>query len=339
MTAGLVAHFYRMELPLQALAAQEETEEDFEVTFADAGDDGHPHTVTLDTLRGYDVVVAQRWNKHTGLEVWRRAAQWAKLVYELDDDVFNVTAENWQAYKLYGRPDIRDAIAHSLECADLVTVSTEPLAGVMREYNGNVAVCPNCIPGWVLGLPREQRPRPRIGWAGGASHGVDIGIAAEPVRRFLRRFPGWDFQLNGTDYRPTFRAPADRMHYVKWVQVNKDACGYYSGLDFDIGLAPVWPTTFSRAKSPVKILEYAARGIPAVATDCEAYRDVIQHGVNGFLVRDNNPHLWLSYMSGLASDDALRAKMGEAARDMARRHLIEDGWTAWADAYRGLFRA
>ena len=42
-------------------------------------------------------------------------------------------------------------------------------------------------------------------------------------------------------------------------------------------------------------------------------------------------------MSELAADDGLRAKMGEAARDMARRWLIEDRWTQWLDAYRGLF--
>lgn len=45
---------------------------------------------------------------------------------------------------------------------------------------------------------------------------------------------------------------------------------------------------------------------------------------------------WLRYLSLLAADDELRAKMGEAAREMARRHLIEDGWRAWAEAYRGL---
>ena len=78
-----------------------------------------------------------------------------------------------------------------------------------------------------------------------------------------------------------------------------------------------------------------ARGIPAIASDCEAYRDVIDHGVNGFLVKYD--HEWLSYMSELARDDGLRAKMGEAARAMAARHTIEEHWTRWAGAYRGLF--
>jgi len=235
-----------MELPLGELGKHD----GYDVTFADAGDQatGTPR-VTLRDLQGYDVITAQRWNRHEGLEVWRRArGPFSRLVFELDDDVFSITPENWQAYQLYGRPDIRDAVSHAVETADLVTVSTEPLAQVMREYNGNVTVLGNCVPGWVLDLPRPQRDRPRIGWGGGASHGVDIGIIAGPARRFLKRFPGWDIQLNGTDYRPTIKAPRDRMFYAPWAQVNTDPEGFYGAIDFDIGLCPLWPTTFSRSK-------------------------------------------------------------------------------------------
>jgi glycosyltransferase involved in cell wall biosynthesis len=323
-----------MDMPLHEL---ERRGAGIEVTYADAGDrDGSP-SVTYPMLQGHDVIVAQRWNTHKGLGVWRRArSPYSRLVYELDDDVLHITPDNWGAYHLYGKPEVRDAVIHGAETADLITVSTEPLAQVMREYNGNVAVLPNAIPGWVLALPRVQRGRPRIGWTGGASHGVDIGLVADPVRRFLKRFGGWDLHLGGTDYRPTFQAPAGRVHYEKWVQVNEDPEGFYSSIDFDIGLCPVWPTTFSDSKSAVKAIEYGARGIPAICSDVPAYRPVIEHGVNGFLVKHD--HEWLKYASELAGDEGLRAKMGEAARDMARRHLIEDRWTDWEAAYRGLFR-
>lgn len=333
---GSGCSYYRVESPLGELAKHD----GYEVTFADAGDDGHPPMITLPMLQGHDVVVAQRWNTHKGLGVWRRASLHAKLVYELDDDIFAITAENWQAFHLYGKPDVRDAIEHSLACADLVTVSTEPLAAVMREFNDNVAVLPNCIPRLACELPRESRDRLRIGWAGGASHGVDIGIVANPVHRFLKRFGSWDLQLNGTDYRQTFAdagVPGDRMHFTRWTQINHDPARYYVGLDYDIGLAPIWRTTFTDSKSGLRALEHGARGIPTIASDVPAYQAVIEHGVNGFLVR--HEHEWLKYLSILAGDDALREKMGIAAQDMARRHLIEDHWTRWRDAYAGLFRS
>jgi glycosyltransferase involved in cell wall biosynthesis len=326
--------WYRMKVPLDAMARYG----GYDVTFADAGDDGHPVSVTLDSLRGYDVVTGQRWNKHGGLPVWRGAAAWAKLVYELDDDIWNITPENWAAYNLYSRPDIRDAVEHAAETADLVTVSTEPLAEVMRQFSGNVVVTPNCVPDWVLKLNPRRPPgmrQLRVGWMGGASHGVDIGQVASPVRRFLKRFPGWAMQLNATDYRDTIKAPAGRVRFVPWVPVYEQPEKFYASIDFDIGLCPLWPTVFASAKSGIKAVEYAARGIPVIATDCPAYRGVITHGVDGFLVRRD--HEWLSYMSELAADDALRAKMGGAARAMAARHVISQGWTAWRDAYGALF--
>lgn len=331
---GSGCSWYRMEMPLGELDC---SDDEFDVTFADAGDSASDRpSITADMLRGYDIIVGQRWNKHDGMGVWRGArTPFSRLVFETDDDVFSITAENWNAYRHYNRPDIRDAVEHMAATADLVTVTTEPLAEVMREYNPNVAVLPNCIPGWVCTLPREPRDRPRVGWMGGGSHGIDVGIVAGPVRRFLKRFPGWDLQVNATDYRPTFRAPEDRAFFTRWIQVNQHPQEFYSSIDFDIGLCPLWPTTFAASKSGLKAIEYGARGIPVIATDCPAYRSVITHGVDGFLVKHD--HEWLKYMSELAGDDGLRAKMGAAARDMARRHLIEDHWTAWRDAYAGLF--
>jgi hypothetical protein len=87
--------------------------------------------------------------------------------------------------------------------------------------------------------------------------------------------------------------------------------------------------------SAIKVIEYGARGIPVVASDCPAYREVIDHGVNGFLVRYD--HEWLRYLSELASDDALREKTGAAAAAMAAMHLIDDHWLRWKNAYEGLF--
>jgi hypothetical protein len=333
MTAAPAAAFYRMKLPLEELAKRD----GFEVTFADAGDDGHPPRITLADLAGYDVIVAQRWNKHTGLGVWRRArTPYSRLVFDLDDDLWNITPENWAAYQLYGRPEIRDAVEHSAEVSDLVTVSTPPLAGMLRQFNPAVTVLPNCVPDWALELPRMRRDRPRVGWGGGAGHGIDLSeLAVSPVRRFLRRFPGWDLQLNGWDCRDTFQAPAGRVFHAPWVPVWKQPREFYAAIDFDIGIAPLYPTAFARSKSAIKVIEYGARGIPSVASDIEPYRDVITHGTDGFLVKRD--HEWLAYLSLLASDDALREKMGAAAREMAARHVISTGADAWAGAYAGLF--
>ena len=308
-----------------------------DVTYLSVNDDDRA-TVTSSDLVGYDVVVGQRLNVFKGMEAWRRArGPFTRLVYDTDDDVFSVNQANWAAYHLYGQPEIQDAVTHMAQVSDLITVTTGHLAGVMREHAGNEStlVLPNYIPAVACDLPRAPRERPAVGYQGGDSHGEDVGLVAGPVRRFLKRFEGWDLRLCGADYRPTFQA-GTRARHSKWVAVYDDPPGYYATLDFDIGLIPLAMRPFDFSKSPIKALEYAARGIPAIATDCAVYRAFIRHGENGFLVREE--HEWLKYLSILASDDELRLKMGEQARSDARGWTIEKNYYRWIEAYEGLFK-
>lgn len=322
--------YYRIKLPLEQLAAH-----GHDVTLASA-DTEKTRGITASTMAGHDVVVAQRFNKPGGVHIWRetRTPQ-SRLVYEVDDDVFNITPENFQAYNLWQRPDVIDAATHAMEVADVVTCTTQPLALKLSEFNSNVVVLPNHIPGWVCDIERHRRDRPAVGWAGGASHGVDVGQIVSPVQRFLKRFPGWDFRLAGTDYRPTFKA-GKRAVFSKWVHVTDDERGYFSSPDWDIGLAPVAPTTFNASKSYLKALEYGALGIPVIASDWYPYSDFVRHGETGFLVKHD--HEWLKYMSELATDEGLREKMGAAAREQARQYTIEEGWKLWETTYQNLFR-
>ncbi|SRR6266851_291489 len=333
MTAGQDARFYRMFLPLQEMERH-----GHQVTWRSGGEDedGVRAPITGADMAGHDIIIGQRFNHHTGLQVWRRArTPFSRLVYELDDDVFSIGPENWQAHHLYKQEEIRDAVTHSAQVADLVTVSTEHLAGVMRERTGNqdVAVLPNCIPGWVCDHQRPRRERLVAGWMGGASHGNDVGIIASPLRRFLKRFPGWDAEVKGTDFRPTIGH--DRVSFSPWIHITDDPRAYYGSIDFDVGLAPLDDNEFSRSKSFIKALEYSALGIPVIASDVEPYRGFIRDGETGFLIRYE--HEWLKRMSELAADEALREKMGLAARQAAQEHTIEQGWRKWEATYADLF--
>lgn len=313
--------YYRITMPLQEMAR-------------------HGHDVKLmlgESVKAQDaaqwpLIVGQRVDKYDALPAWRRFRAASKLVYEIDDDIFSIEPVNWQAYGIYARQITQDAVAHCMETADLVTVTTEPLAQVMRQYNGNVVVLPNHVPGWVRDIDRPRRERPVAGWQGGASHGRDIQVIAAPLRRFLDRFGTWDAHLLGTDYRPTIRH--GRCRFTPWVNIAQDPRAYYSAIDFDIGLAPLHPTVFARSKSAIKCLEYAALGIPVIASDCEPYADFVLHGVTGFLVKRD--HEWLKYLSELASDDGLRAEMGAKAREHAAGWVIEDGWKLWEQVYEGV---
>lgn len=342
----LVAHdggsgcaFYRVLLPLKELAKHG----DYDVTFRAVsppnltGDE----YITHEDAAAADIIVGQRLNTYDGLKFWRR---WAtspakKMIYENDDDVFHVTHDNFQAYEIHQDPEVRAALRGYMRFSDLLTVTNEHLGRVLCEESGTsapYAALPNCIPEYVLGFPRDDKPRPRLGWIGGSSHSRDIALATPSVRRFMERFPDWDLFICGQDMREAFKVPDDRSFHVPWLPITTETRLYYRSVDYDIGICPLLDTKFARSKSPIKALEYSARGTPVIASDVLPYRNFIRHGETGFLVKRD--HEWLKYLSLLASDEDLRLKMGAAAKEEARKHTIENNWQLWAEAYGSLLK-
>jgi glycosyltransferase involved in cell wall biosynthesis len=309
--------WYRIRLPLGQLA-----ERGHEVRML-LGRDVQPTDTT-----GYPLIVGQRMDKHAALPAWRRMRAHSRLVYEIDDDVFSVEKVNWMAYGTYGRQDAQDAVAHAAAVADLVTVTTEPLAEVMRRHNPNVAVLPNHIPDALLEHQRPRRDKVVVGWAGGASHALDMHLVSGALRRFLDRNKHAEMHLIGTDYRPTVGRAG---RYTEW---DSDPWGYYRGIDFDIGLAPLADSVFARSKSHIKALEYAALGIPVIASDVEPYRGIVLDGVTGYLVR--HEHEWGKRLYELAGDEAMREEMSHKAREHAAQWAISRGVALWEKAYEGI---
>jgi len=322
--------WYRLIMPLNELGKHDG--HDVEFAAQPLMRKGDRAGIDILKARQADITVAQRLYDFESLKGWRRLAPFTKLVYELDDDVFSIEPVNWGPYQTFGRAEIRNAVAHYIETSDMVTVTCESLAQVMRQHNDNVHILPNHIPGWVLDLPAPQGDRPAVGWMGGASHGLDLGLVARPLRQFLSRNPGWDAVVVGVDYRPTIKH--NRCGFIPWTHVTDEPEAYYQSIDFDIGVAPVLEGTFAKSKSYIKALEYGARGIPIIASDVTCYRDYVIDGVTGFLVRYE--HEWLDRLQLLASDEGLRLSMGAKAKELARQHTIDDGWRKWEAAYKGL---
>ena len=69
--------------------------------------------------------------------------------------------------------------------------------------------------------------------------------------------------------------------------------------------------TFTEGTSNA-ILEYMALGKPTVATDGGGTAEIINDGVNGFLVKPANPAMLAGRIEVLLDDDDLRRKMGDA---------------------------
>jgi glycosyltransferase involved in cell wall biosynthesis len=89
---------------------------------------------------------------------------------------------------------------------------------------------------------------------------------------------------------------------------------------------------------PIALIEAQALGLPAIGSRVVGNRDVIQHGVTGFLA--NNDDELEMYVRRLADDPRLRERMGSAARDKALERFSSDRlFRSYVRIYRNLLTA
>jgi glycosyltransferase involved in cell wall biosynthesis len=87
---------------------------------------------------------------------------------------------------------------------------------------------------------------------------------------------------------------------------------------FDVGIMPLDDTPWERGKCAYKLIQVMAAGKPVIASPVGANRQVVRHGVNGFLAE--TPEQWTEALRALADPD-LRARMGAEARK-----TVEEGY-------------
>jgi glycosyltransferase involved in cell wall biosynthesis len=80
----------------------------------------------------------------------------------------------------------------------------------------------------------------------------------------------------------------------------------------DIGVMPLPDTPWARGKCGYKLIQYMACGLPVVASPVGVNKEIVEHGVNGFLAESDAE--WRTAIEALLSDADLRRRMGAAGR-------------------------
>lgn len=286
-----------------------------------------------------DVLVGQRIAPTGPSAMWQIVAakkRRPKMVYEVDDDLFSIDAVTNPSGKFFRHRAIRRNMIDNLRVADLVTVSTEPLAEVLRQFNPNVIVLPNCIRQEVLDtqLP-ARRGRPGgtttwYGWQGSQTHREDWDEARDAVAHALATDDGAHMRFIGAAYPEGLPLSTGRVHHLDWTT---DIIRHYARVArFDVSLAPLKDTTFNRSKSALRAIESLALGVPVIASDVPAYQGWVTPET-GFLVRSQKQ--WRTALAELR-DPALRLAMGDAGRRAAKAWTMEANAHRWVDAYRSI---
>ena len=290
-------------------------------------------TLNEDDVERCDVIVIERLWEPEILELVKRANAAGKLtVFDIDDDYWCIHPTN-PAYEFWQQPGNLEGLTNVARECQVVTVSTDALAQVIKRFRPTATVLPNMIP--PAYWPAEAKPVKMtddlfVGWAGSPTHYKDLVEVVRVIPQILAKYSEVEVLLAGVN--PGYFPEHPRIHYLKTVEVDEYAHLLY---DFDIGIAPIEETRFNVAKSDLKLLEYSMIGLPIVASRVVPYEHSLKHGETGLFAR--NPKDWLKHLSNLIESPELRVKLATAARAWAETRTIDRNVGLWERAY-GLTR-
>lgn len=284
-------------------------------------------------LNDYDVLVLQRpvSQRHYALAVAAKRQRIA-VVAELDDDFHNVHPGNVAAASTDPANDPwhnRNWLVRTLELADLVTVSTPILLKYARLHRKPGLVVRNYLPARALEIaPADPRPH-TVGWTGTVrTHPADLQRARGVLARTDRPVA---VVGDKEGVAAALSVPPDRVQLaVPWTATVGE---YWQAVrdHIGIGIAPLESSKFNQAKSWLKPMEYAAFGIPFVASPTGEYRRIVAESGAGIIA--HSPGTWSKAVEAISHQD-LYETYAAAGRQWVEANTLETHAHEWYDAWK-----
>lgn len=312
---------YRCIIPLRALAAR-----GHEVVWPQPGE-------PVRWLEGCDLVHMHRQHgpaTESLIAALRRAG--VAVTYDNDDDLAAIPRDSPSYKRLGGLRGHRDfaATARAARRAALVTTPSPVLAERYRQSGAqDVEVIENYLPAEFAAQESRRHDGLVIGWIAGLEHGVDasrLGIG-EVLLRLLDEHPNLRVAVIGHDLR---------LAHGRYFHLERTdfASLLHSAAAFDIGIAPLADTRFNASRSNVKVKEYAALGVPWLASPVGPYANLgAEQG--GRLVPDGE---WEQAIRDLIKHPLQRRRLAQRARAWAASQTIEAAVPRWEEVFERAVR-
>lgn len=228
-----------------------------------------------------------------------------KVIYDFDDAIMYD-----DKYPEKEHRKRQNSFHRTVRLADLVLAGNVYLAEHAQRFNARVEVLPTGLDTnayKVCTKPEDDR-KIRLVWIGSR---VTIGYLAEikpALEEIGSRFNNVVLRIISDEFLDLQNIPVEKHQWSDQTQVIDLVTG-------DIGLAPLPDNRFTRGKCGFKVLQYAAAGLPVVASPVGVNAEYVKDSVEGFLVKDLTQ--WVDRISTLVENPDLRRKMGSSAKVIA----------------------
>jgi glycosyltransferase involved in cell wall biosynthesis len=249
------------------------------------------------------------------------------LCFDNDDDLAAIHRDS-PSYRRLGGLHGHRAFAATARIAQRAALVTTPSAVLAERYSRSgarhVEVIENYLPAEFAAQKRRSHDGLVVGWVAGLEHAVDaarLGID-DVLLRLLGDYTKLRVAVVGHD----LRLAHERYFHLERTDF---ASLLHTAAAFDIGIAPLADTPFNAARSNVKVKEYAALGIPWLASRVAPYSGLGPEQGGRLL----DPDDWEQALRELIEHRRLRAQLARRARDWAKTQTIDAGVTRWEQAF------
>ncbi|MBU4262359.1 MAG: glycosyltransferase family 4 protein [Proteobacteria bacterium] len=243
------------------------------------------------------VVILRRTYSYPFFRLLRFAAKY--LVFDYDDAVFQ--KDQGQQSNSRERSFIR-----SVASADQVWPGNNYLADRARPFARKILVLPTSldIDKYNFSVDREQNFFDLV-WIGSSATKEHLKSVLPALESAAGVIPALRLKIIAD-----FTLQSDKLTIVpiRWSE-KREAQELAAA---HIGIAPLPDNLFTRGKCALKVIQYMAAGLPVISSPTGVNKEIVEHGVNGFLVAGEQE--WLTAIERLVADDALRNSMGKAGR-------------------------
>jgi len=229
------------------------------------------------------------------------------VIYDLDDAVM-------YSDKNPDRPSRkrRKSFQRTVKLADMVIAGNSYLAEHTRRFCRNVNIIPTGLDAQAYNLKAEPEKDGilRLVWIGSKITLKYLAGIKPALEEIGSRFDNVVLRIICDDFFDLNNLEVEKCLWSSEQEV-------FDLTTCDIGLAPLPDNRFTKGKCGFKILQYAASGLPVVASPVGTNAEYIQDGTNGFYAVDNSD--WIEKISLLLKDSKLRQQMGRAGRQKVRQ--------------------
>jgi glycosyltransferase involved in cell wall biosynthesis len=275
-----------------------------------------------------DLVVIFRTRMNSNISQFIKSARSKNipLIFDIDDLVFSPELVDYVGAMRQLGPEQRpfhfreaQLQRRTLLMCNAATLSTRVLKEKVDELGIYSAVVPNSynnsqfeIAQQLTNIAVTNDNLIRLGFfSGSPTHQKDFEMISTALAKLLRLNPHVRLSIVGFLNLPK---EFDSLH--SQIEIT-DFCHYQEMLillsGIDVILVPLeYRNPFTAAKSELKIFEPSLVSVPAIVSGVDSYADTIKHGIDGFLVGEEED--WFTALSTYCLDKPLLREVGAAAK-------------------------